>query len=130
MCSTPFWGDVGIKKWSWFFCSGTRSAIFFHVKTGTFAESARFHLEKNGTSGAGTKKPRPLFDANIPPKWCRTRLFYAFCTFEWNLSQFSKIAYFWSFLTRFYCNTGEKLKVPRDSRRSAQIKKLKKTNQL
>ena len=43
-----------------------------------FAKSARFHVPKNGTSGAETKKTRPLFVANYPPKWCRTRLFYAF----------------------------------------------------
>ena len=35
MCSSPFWGDVGIKKWSRFFCFGPRSAIFCYLKTGT-----------------------------------------------------------------------------------------------
>ena len=35
-CNPPFWGDVGIKKWSRFFCFGIRSAIFWHLKTGTF----------------------------------------------------------------------------------------------
>ena len=89
MCSTPFWGDVGIKKWSRFFCFGTRSAIFWHVKTGTFAKSARFHVPKNGTSEAKTKKWRPLFVANYPPKWCTACLFSAFITFGWVLSQLS-----------------------------------------
>ena len=87
-CCTSFWGDVGIKKWSRFFCLGTRSAIFWHLKMGTFAKSARFQVTKNSTSGAETKKRRPLFNANIPPKWCRARLFYAFSTFGWVLSQF------------------------------------------
>ena len=50
-------------------------------------------MPKNGTSGAETKKQRPLFNANIPPKWCRTRLFYAFSTFGWVLSQFKKIVF-------------------------------------
>ena len=40
MCSSPFWGDVGIKKWSRFFCFGPRSAIFCHMKTGTVVEPA------------------------------------------------------------------------------------------
>ena len=41
MSSAPFWGDVGVKKWSRFFCFGDGSAIFWHLKTGTFA---KFHL--------------------------------------------------------------------------------------
>ena len=53
-----------------------------HLKTGTFGKSAHFQLPTIGTSGADRrKKPRPLFNANIPPKWCTTRLFYAFSTF-------------------------------------------------
>ena len=32
----PFWGDVGVKKWSQFLDSGTRSTIFGHLKMGTF----------------------------------------------------------------------------------------------
>ena len=56
-------------------------------------KSARFHAPKNGTSGAETKKRRPLFNANYPPKWCRASLFYAFSTFGWVLSQFWKIMF-------------------------------------
>ena len=67
--SSPFWGVVGIKKWSPILCLGTQSAIFWHLKTGTFAKSARFQVPKNGTSGAETKKRRPLFNVNYPPKW-------------------------------------------------------------
>ena len=77
-----------------------------------------------GTSGGGTKKTRPLFNANIPPKWCRTRLFYAFIIFGWVLSQFSKIAHFLSFLRRFYCYMGEKIKLPWYQGRWPQIKKV------
>ena len=36
MCHPPFWGDVGVKKWSPFLDSGTRSPIFGHLKVGTF----------------------------------------------------------------------------------------------
>ena len=36
MSNPPFLGDVDIKKWSWFFCSGILSVIFWHLKTGTF----------------------------------------------------------------------------------------------
>ena len=109
--------------------SGLRFFVFLVLKTSTFAESAHFHVLKYGTSDAETKKRRPLFYANISPKWCIACLFYAIITFGWVLSQFSKIAYFLSLLSRFYCYKGKKLKVPRDIRRSAQIKKLKKTNQ-
>ena len=63
------------------------------LKTGTFAKSARFQVPKNGTSGAETKKQRPLFDANIPPKWCRTRLFCAFSTFGRVFNQFKKFGF-------------------------------------
>ena len=91
--SAPFWGDFGIKKWSRFFWVGTQSAIFLHLKTGTFAKSARFQVTKNGTSGAETKKPRPLFNANIPPKWWLARLFCPFITFGCVLSQFWKFCF-------------------------------------
>ena len=36
---------VETKHWR-FFCFGIRSAIFWHMKTGTFAESAHFHVPK------------------------------------------------------------------------------------
>ena len=32
MSTPPFWGDVGVKKWSPFLDSGTRSPIFGHLK--------------------------------------------------------------------------------------------------
>ena len=35
----PFWGDVGVKKWSQFFYSGTPKPIFGHLKMGTFGKS-------------------------------------------------------------------------------------------
>ena len=38
----PFWGDVGVKKWSQILDSGTRSPIFGHLKMGTFGKSAHF----------------------------------------------------------------------------------------
>ena len=49
--SLPFWGVVGIKKWSPFLCLGTRSAIFWHLKTRTFA-----------------KKTETTFQCQHPPK--------------------------------------------------------------
>ena len=36
---------------------------------------------ENGFSSAQIKKPRPLFHANIPPKWWSRCLFYSFTTF-------------------------------------------------
>ena len=92
------------------------------MKTGTFAESARFHVPKNDTLDAETKKRRPLFNANIPPKWCVARLFYAIITFGWVLGQFSKIANFRSFLRRFYLLNGQKTK-------SAQGQQKERSNQ-
>ena len=92
------------------------------MKTGTFSKSARFHVPKNGTSDAETKKRRPLFNANIPPKWCVARLFYAIITFGWVLSQFSKIANFRSLSRRFYLLNGQKTK-------SAQGQQKERSNQ-
>ena len=86
------------KKWPPFVCFGTQSAIFWHLKPGTFGKSARFQTATNSTSGAEIKKLRPLFNTNIPLKWCRTRLFYAFSTFGWVLNQFFKFG----FLAPFY----------------------------
>ena len=61
--------------------SGTPKPIFGHLKMGTFGKSAHFQVPKNGTSSARIKKPRPLFHANIPPKWWSRCLFYSFTTF-------------------------------------------------
>ena len=57
---------VDVKKWSPFLDSGAESPIFWHLKTGTFGESARFQVLKNGTSDAETKKRRPLLTLTIP----------------------------------------------------------------
>ena len=62
-------GGVLRGFWSPFEDLAAGSAIFWHSKTGTFGKSARFQVPKNGTSGAETKKRRPLFVANYPPKW-------------------------------------------------------------
>ena len=77
----PFWGDVGVKKWSQFFDSGTPKPIFGHLKMGTFGKSTHFQVPENGFSSARIEKPRPLFHANIPPKWWSRCLFYSFTTF-------------------------------------------------
>ena len=94
-------GGVSRGFWTPFLDWGAQSAIFWRLKTGTFAKSARFQVPKNGTSDAETKKPRPLFVANYPPKWYVARLFCAFSIFGWVLGQFWKIAFFSPFLTRF-----------------------------
>ena len=62
------------------------------MKMGTFGKSARFHVPKNGTSDAETKKRRPLLNANIPSKWCVARSCYGIITFGWVFGQFLKIA--------------------------------------
>ena len=61
-------------------------------------------VPKNGISDHVTKKRRPLFVANYPPKWWITCLFHAFITFGWVLSQFLK---FGSFGAVFGPNLGE-----------------------
>ena len=94
------------------------------MKTGTFRKSARFHVPKNGTSDAETKKRTPLFNANIPSKWCVAGLFYAIITFGWVLSQFSKIANFRSFLRRFYLLNGQKTKSAQGQRKERSNRKV------
>ena len=45
MLNPPFWGGVGVKKWSPFLDSDARSPIFGHLKIGTFGiyqEAMRF----------------------------------------------------------------------------------------
>ena len=39
------------------------------LKMAIFGESAHFQVPKNGTLSAQIKNLRPLFHANIPPKW-------------------------------------------------------------
>ena len=119
-----------MKKWSPFLDSGARSPIFWHLKMGTFAKSARFQVPKSGTSDAETKKWRPLFNANIPPKWWNRHLFYTFITFGWVLSQFLKNPFFGLFWGRFSSLMAKELKVPSYQGRWPQIKKYKKTNLL
>ena len=55
------WGGVSRGFWTLFLDLGAQSAIFLHVKMGTFGESACFQVPKNGTLGAKTKKRRPFF---------------------------------------------------------------------
>ena len=45
------------------------------------------------TSRARNQKRRPLFLANIPPKWWNRHSFHAFSNFGWLLSKFWKIAF-------------------------------------
>ena len=45
-------GGVLRGFWSPFLDFGAQSAIFWYLKTGTFAKSARFQVPKNGTSSA------------------------------------------------------------------------------
>ena len=45
-------GGVSRGFWTPFLDLGAQSAIFWHLKMGTFGESARFQVLKNGTSSA------------------------------------------------------------------------------
>ena len=55
-----FFGDVGLTKVVKEFPFGYRSAIFEHVKMGTFGKSAHIRVQKNGTSGVQMKILLPL----------------------------------------------------------------------
>ena len=50
--------------------------VIFRIFRST--KSTRFQVPKNGIWGAQTKKPRPLFNVNIPPKWWRALKAYPF----------------------------------------------------
>ena len=68
-----FMGTFGREIWAilrWETAPNERNFLnLLKFLTVTFAKSARFQVPKNGTSNAETKKRRPLFNANIPPKW-------------------------------------------------------------
>ena len=53
----------------------------FKIQNLSFGKSAHFQVPENGTSSARIQKLRPLFHANIPPKWWSRCLFYSFTTF-------------------------------------------------
>ena len=59
------------------------------LKMAIFGESAHFQVPKNGTLSARIQNLRPLFHANIPPKWWSRCLFYSFTTFERVISEFN-----------------------------------------
>ena len=70
-------------------------------------------------------------DSTQKCKTHKTNVFYTILGGSWRQKVVSVFFMFLEpFRSRFYCYMGEKLKVPNDIQRSAQIKKLKKTNQL
>ena len=73
------WGGVSRGFWSPFLDLGARSAIFWHLKMGTLAKSARFQVSKNGTS---KERPNLRKDsknlAKHLPKWWGRHLGRAF----------------------------------------------------
>ena len=56
-----------------------RGSHFWAAENGHFWH---FQVPKNGTSSAWIQNLRPLFHANIPPKWWNRCLFYSFAIFE------------------------------------------------
>ena len=74
-----FEGMLALKSGLSFFCFGTRSDVFWHLKTGTFGESAHFQVPKKWHFGHWYEKRRPL-----PPKWWNECLFSAFITAGWS----------------------------------------------
>ena len=108
MCSTPFWGVVGDKKWSRFFCFGARSAIFWHLKTGTLAKVPVFKCQIRDF-----ERPNPRTDsktpAKHPPKWLDRHLFHAFIIFGRVFGQFWKIAFLDPFWAHFPLIKGQKM---------------------
>ena len=57
------------KMWYFFSFKSFEPELLAVKVESNFGKSARFQVPKNGTSDVETKKPRPLFNANIPPKW-------------------------------------------------------------
>ena len=59
-------GGVSRGFWGPFLDLGARSAIFWHLKTDTFGKSARFQVQKNGTSSAQISERTPKTSQNTP----------------------------------------------------------------
>ena len=59
-------GGVSQGFWTPFIDQGARSAIFWHVKTGTFGKSAHFQVPKIGTSSAPIFERTPKTSRNTP----------------------------------------------------------------
>ena len=59
-------GGVLQGFWSPFLNLGARSAIFWHLKTGTFGKSAHFKVPKNGISSDPIKEQSPKTSRNTP----------------------------------------------------------------
>ena len=60
----PFWGDVGVKKWSQILDFGTQSPIFGHLKMGTFPQNGHFQACRQGS-------PRDTKVQGGPQGWVR-----------------------------------------------------------
>ena len=52
MSLPPFWGDVGVKKWSRFLNTDTQSPIFGHLNMGTFGQNCKGGSSKTPPFGA------------------------------------------------------------------------------
>ena len=70
--------------------SGHPKCHFLAPENGHFCQKCPFSSDKKRHFRRRHKKTETTFYTNIPPKWCRARLFYAFSTFGWILSQFKK----------------------------------------
>ena len=93
MSFPSFWGDIDVKKLSPFFDLAEQSSTFGHLNIiGSFDD-----LDQKCQYSGAQKKRRPLFHANIPPKWWNRHLFCAFTNFGWEISKFQKLP----FLDRF-----------------------------
>ena len=87
------------KLLQWVLCLGKRTKNFLsapslklhcHTLAGHwyYVKSAHFQVPENGTSDARIQKLRPIFHANIPPKWWIRCLFYSFTTFGCVIGKF------------------------------------------
>ena len=128
MSIPPFWGDVGIKKWPPFFCFGIRSATFWHLKTGTFGESALFQVPKMGLLAPKSKNEDHFFTQTSPKNGGLHICFVRLSLLGGFYANFEKNGFFGQFWSHFPSLTAKKLKVPFYNGRWAQIKKCKKTN--
>ena len=74
MLIPPFWGDIGMKKWSPFLFFGIQSPIFEHMFTSTFPKVPKLGYQKFGFWVPKNKNGDHFLHANIP-QLCNRHLF-------------------------------------------------------
>ena len=108
----PFWGDVGVKKWSPFLVWCARSPIFGRLNMGIFGQNC----QKCPCSGAQKwdfERPKPktetTFSRQHPPKMVEQTFVSCVFQFWMSIKQILKNCIFWAVLSRFSLSTHPKI---------------------